>query len=428
MSMDIFDKCKTDAGYFGKFRKMGEKDLTRPTMDPLPGKTMQYNGNEVVMWSVNNYIGLAENEEVKAVAAEAVEEYGTSAPMGSRMMSGNTRYHQDLEARLAKWSQKEAAYLFNFGYMGVLGIVSSLCGPKDTVIVDRLAHACILDAASMAKAAGSTIRYFKHNNMKDLESVLKQVNEKREGGVIILIEGVYGMTGDLADLPGICELKEKYDARLFIDDAHGVGVVGESGRGAGDFFGVQDKIDLYFGTFAKAFASIGGFVAADQDVIDWIAFNSRTQVFAKSLPMVYVKALNKTLDFVIDGDDRRQKMWDNSNKLKDGLRDLGYYIGAGESPICSVFTPTGSDDVNGVGAQMVKYLRTKNIFVTAVVYPVIPPGLCMFRMIPTTSHTDAEINRTIEVFREMKKDLNLMDSVTEEDIKKINKVYRNIKD
>ena len=244
---------------------------------------------------------------------------------------------------------------------------------------------------------------------------------------MILIEGVYGMTGDLADLPGICELKEKYDARLFIDDAHGVGVIGEKGRGAGDFFGVQDKIDLYFGTFAKSFASIGGFVAADQDVVDWIAFNARTQVFAKSLPMVYVKTLDKTLDFIIDGDDRRKKMWDNSNKLKEGLKELGYYIGPGESPICSVFTPTGSDDVNGVGVKMVKYLRENKIFVTAVVYPVIPPGLCMFRMIPTTSHTDSEINRTIEVFAAMKKDLGLQDSVNDDDISKINKVYRNIK-
>ncbi|MBF9015784.1 MULTISPECIES: pyridoxal phosphate-dependent aminotransferase family protein [unclassified Oceanispirochaeta] len=427
MSVDIFDKCKTDAGYFGYYRKAGDRDLTRPTMDPMPGKTMQYNGEEVVMWSVNNYIGLAENEEIKAAAAEALQEFGTSSPMGSRMMSGNTQHHQDLEQRLADWSQKEAAYLFNFGYMGVLGIVSSLCGPKDTIVVDKLAHACILDAAGMAKASGATIRYFKHNNMKDLESVLKQVNAKREGGVMILIEGVYGMTGDLADLPGICELKEKYEARLFIDDAHGVGVIGEKGRGAGDFFGVQDKIDLYFGTFAKAFASIGGFVAADQDVVDWIAYNARTQVFAKSLPMVYVKTIDRALDFVIDGDDRRKKMWDNSNKLKAGLKELGYYIGPGESPICSVFTPTGSDDVNGVGVKMVKYLRENKIFVTAVVYPVIPPGLCMFRMIPTTSHTDVEINRTIEVFAAMKKDLGLQDSVNGEDISKINKVYRNIK-
>ena len=424
MSVDIFDKCKGDGGYFGKYRAAGDKDLTRPTMDPIPGKTMMYNNEEYVMWSVNNYIGLAENQEIKAAAAEALGIYGTSAPMGSRMMSGNTKHHQDLEKRLAEYSQKEAAYLFNFGYLGVLGIVSSLCGAKDTIVVDKLAHACILDAAMMAKAAGAKIRYFKHNNMEDLEQVLKSVNKDREGGVLILIEGVYGMTGDLADLPGICALKEKYEARLFIDDAHGIGVMGENGRGTGDFFGVQDKIDIYFGTFAKAFASIGGYCAADQDVIDWIAYNSRTQVFAKSLPMVYVKTLDKTLDFVIKGDDRRQSMWNNSKKLRDGLRELGYYIGTGESPICTVFTPTGSDDVNGVGVRMVKYLRENNIFVTAVVYPVVPPGLCMFRMIPTTSHADAEISRTIEVFAKMKTDLQLPESVTEDDIKKISKIYK----
>jgi len=422
---DIFDKVKTDGGYFGKFRVAGDTTFTRPVMDPKAGKRMFHKDEEYIMWSVNNYIGLAENEEVKAAALKAVEEYGTSCPMGSRMMSGTTEHHLALERRLAELAQKEAAFLFNYGYMGVLGVVSSLAGPGDTVVVDKLAHACILDAAGLAKATGANVRYFKHNDANDLDKVLQSVKKNSpDGGILVLTEGVYGMTGDLATLPAICEVKDKHGARLFIDDAHGIGTIGEKGRGAADFLGVQDKVDLYFGTFAKSFASIGGFVAGPQDVIDWISFNARTQVFAKSLPMVFVKALDKTLDLVLEGDDRRAKMWENSNKLKDGLRDLGYYIGSGESPICSVFTPTGSDDPNGVGAQMVKYLRDRKIFVTAVVYPVIPPGLCMFRMIPTTSHTDAEINETIEVFRQMKTDLNLTLPVTEDDEVKINRVFR----
>lgn len=422
---DIFDKCRTDGGYFGKFRQAGDMEFTRPIMDPIPGKRMKHTGNEYIMWSVNNYIGLAENQEIKAAAAAAVETYSTSAPMGSRMMSGNTEHHIALEKRLAEFTQKEAAFLFNFGYMGVIGIVSSLCGPKDTVVVDKLAHASILDAAGLAKAAGSTIRYFKHNDAKDLDKVLASIDKKNpDGGVLILTEGVYGMTGDLANLKEICEVKDKYGAKLFIDDAHGFGVVGENGRGAADLFGVQDKIDVYFGTFAKAFASIGGFCVGKKEVIDWIAFNARTQVFAKSLPMVYVKSLDKTLDLVIAGDDRRKTMWDNANKLRDGLRDLGFSIGVGGSPICSVFCPTGSDDANGEGAQMLMYLRKKGIFVTAVVYPVIPPGLCMFRMIPTTSHTDSEINETIQAFADMKKDLSLQLPCTPEDQEKMDKLFR----
>ena len=425
---DIFDKCKGDGGYFGAFRHMGENELTRPIMDPISGTKMIHNGEEHIMWSVNNYIGLANNEEVRAAALKAVEEFSTSNPMGSRMMSGNTPYHLALEKRFAEFAQKEAAFLFNFGYMAVLGIVSSLAGMGDTVVVDKLAHACILDAAGMAKAAGANLRYFKHNDAKDLDKVLESVNKTNpDGGVLVLTEGVYGMTGDLADLKSICEVKDKWGARLFIDDAHGIGVMGENGRGAADFFGVQDKIDIYFGTFAKAFASIGGFCACDKDVRDWIMFNARTQVFAKSLPMVYVKALDKTLDLVIERQDLRDKMWENSKKLQDGLRNEGFAIGPGDSPICSVFCPVGTekaDDAGGVGARMVQYLRAKKIFVTAVVYPVIPPGLCMFRMIPTAAHNDEEIQTTIEIFREMKNDLKLTLPCTPEDQAKIDKLYR----
>jgi glycine C-acetyltransferase len=425
---DIFDKCKGDGGYFGAFRHMGENELTRPVMGPLSGKRMMHNGEEHIMWSVNNYIGLANNEEVREAAMEAVKEFSISNPMGSRMMSGNTTHHLALEKRLAEFSQKEAAFLFNFGYMAVLGIVSSLAGMGDTVVVDKLAHASILDAAGMAKAAGANLRYFKHNDANDLDKVLASINKTHpDGGVLILTEGVYGMTGDLADLKGICEVKEKWGARLFIDDAHGLGVMGEKGRGAADFFGVQDKVDIYFGTFAKGFASIGGFCACNKDVRDWIMFNARTQVFAKSLPMVYVKSLDKTLDLVLERDDLRDKMWENSKKLQDGLRNEGYAIGPGDSPICSVFCPVGTekaDDAGGVGVKMVSFLRAKKIFVTAVVYPVIPPGLCMFRMIPTAAHTDAEINETIEAFRAMKSELNLTLPCTPEDQAKIDKLYR----
>jgi glycine C-acetyltransferase len=418
--MDIFDKCTTDGGYFGYLRAQGDHFFTRPTLNGLPGPRMEYSSKEMIMWSVNNYLGLANDEEVKKVAMETLEKYSVSAPMGSRMMSGNTDEHTALEGRLAAFEQKEDAILFNYGYMGVIGTIDSLTDSDDVIILDKLAHASIVDGTMASQAQ---IRVFRHNDMNSLELVLKHVNKNRKGGVLIVIEGTYGMTGDLAPLAEICELKEKYGARLFMDDAHGIGVMGKTGMGTGEYFGVQDKVDIYFGTFAKAFASIGGFSAARKDVVEWIKYNARTQVFAKSLPMVYVKSLGKTLDLITDGDERRKKLWDISGKLKDGLKKLGYYIGNGESPICSVFVPLGDGDVHQIGGGMVNYLRENGVFVSAVIYPVIPLGLCMFRMIPTTAHSDAEVDETIAVFKKMTGDLNLDLAMGEGDLKKIAKVY-----
>ena len=256
---DIFDKCRTDGGNFGIMRAQNDHYFTRPTLPPIADRIMEFQGKPTVMWSVNNYLGLANSEEVKQIALEAIEEYGVSSPMGSRMMTGNSPYHQHLEERLAEFAQKEAAFLFNYGYLGVLGTIQSIVGPDDVIVMDKLAHACIVDGAFMSQGQ---VRVFKHNNAENLEAVLKHVNRSRKGGVIILIEGVYGMTGDLAILPEIVSLARKYDARLFVDDAHGWGVMGDHGRGTADHLGVQDGVDIYFGTFAKAFASIGGFSAS----------------------------------------------------------------------------------------------------------------------------------------------------------------------
>lgn len=416
--IDLFEKCHGDGGYFGEFRKNDPLGVTRPILDDIPGPKMTYEGKEYVMWSVNNYLGLAGEESIQAAARSALETHSVSAPMGSRMMSGNTNEHIKLERAFAEQQDKESAILFNYGYMGVLGTISALAGPEDTIVVDKLAHACILDAAFLSRAK---LRFFNHNDMNDLESVLKSVNKNRQGGLLIAIEGVYGMTGDLANLKDICVLKEKYNARLFVDDAHGVGVMGKYGRGAADHMGVQSKVDIQLGTFAKAFASIGGFAAADQAVCDWIAFNARTQVFAKSLPMVYVKALQRTLQMIIEGDDRRAKMWENSKLLKDGLRDLGYTLGFGESPLCAVYASTKRG--NELGAQMLGYLRQRGIFVTGVIYPVIPPGLVMFRMIPTASHDRSHVEETLNIFADMQKDLK-MDPIEDVELAKIKKLYR----
>lgn len=419
--MDLFDKCKTDQGYFGKLRASGDDYFTMPVIDSKPGPEMEYKGEKKIMWSVNSYLGLAGNEEIRQIALDTVKEWSISAPMGSRMMSGNTSEHIELEKELADFSQKEDSILFNYGYLGVMGTIASLTGPDDIIIMDKLAHASIVDGVLLAPAP---FRVFKHNDMNSLEIVLKRVNKERKGGILIVSEGTYGMTGDLAKLDEMCELKEKYDARIFVDDAHGIGTMGKNGRGTADHFGVQDKIDLYFGTFAKSFASIGGFTAADRDVVRWIRYNARTQVFAKSLPMVYVKTLRKALQFVREGDDRRKRMWDISKKLRNGLRELGYYIGEGESPICAVFAPIGAEEIEAVGARLVGYLRKeKNIFTTAVIYPVIPLGLLMFRIIPTAAHSDEDVELTIKGFKELRDEMKLDLTMTEEDRKKIDKVY-----
>jgi glycine C-acetyltransferase len=399
--MDLFDKCHTDGGYFGQFRTKEDHYFTRPILDPIPGKEMIFHGQKVIQWSINNYLGLAENKEIKTLAVEAAKKYGTSAPMGARMMTGNTEHHIALEKKFADFLQKEDAVLFNYGYLGVIGTITSLVDANDTIIVDKLSHASMLDGVFMAQGK---FRVYRHNDMDSLEAHLKHVNKDRKGGILIVTEGVFGMRGDIADLPAICALKEKYEARVFVDDAHGFGVMGENGRGSGEYFGVHDKLDIYFGTFAKAFAAIGGVSATYKPVAEWIRYNARTQVFAKSLPMIYVEVLSKTLDIIRDDKERRKKMWDNAAKLKNGLKALGYEVGDVLSPLISVYVPAG--DIN-LAMAIIKSLRDLGIFITGVTYPVVPRGIILFRMVPTASHTDEDIESTIRAFRKVRDDLKL---------------------
>jgi glycine C-acetyltransferase len=399
--MDLFDKCHTDGGYFGQFRVKEDHYFTRPVLDPIPGKEMIFHGQKVIQWSINNYLGLAENKEIKTLAVEAAKKYGTSAPMGARMMTGNTEHHIALEKKFADFLQKEDAVLFNYGYLGVIGTITSLVDANDTIIVDKLSHASMLDGVFMAQGK---FRVYRHNDMDSLEAHLKHVNKDRKGGILIVTEGVFGMRGDIADLPAICALKEKYEARVFVDDAHGFGVMGENGRGSGEYFGVHDKLDIYFGTFAKAFAAIGGVSATYKPVAEWIRYNARTQVFAKSLPMIYVEVLSKTLDIIRDDKERRKKMWDNAAKLKNGLKALGYEVGDVLSPLISVYVPAG--DIN-LAMAIIKSLRDLGIFITGVTYPVVPRGIILFRMVPTASHTDEDIESTIRAFRKVRDDLKL---------------------
>jgi glycine C-acetyltransferase len=398
---DIFDKCQTDGGYFGPFRVRGDHYFSRPVLDPIPGHEMMFQGRKVIQWSINNYLGLAENEEIKALAVEAAKRYGASAPMGARMMTGNTEAHIALEKKFAEFLQKEDAVLFNYGYLGVIGTIASIVDANDTIIVDKLSHASMLDGVFVSQAK---FRVYRHNDMESLEAHLKHINKARKGGVMIVTEGVFGMRGDIADLPSICALKEKYEARLYIDDAHGFGVMGETGRGSGEYFGVHDKIDIFFGTFAKAFAAIGGVTATTKSAAEWIRYNARTQVFAKSLPMIYVEVLSKTLDIIAHDVERRKRMWSNAAKIKSGLAGLGFEIGDVPSPLCAVYVPAG--DVN-LGMAIIKGLRDQGVFITGVMYPVVPKGIILFRMVPTASHTDDDIARTVAAFKNVRDALKL---------------------
>jgi glycine C-acetyltransferase len=402
--VDLFDKCRGEGGYFGAFRVKDDMYYSRPVLEGTPGPRMTFQGKEVVVWAINNYLGMAGNAEVKKAAAASLERWGTYTPMGSLMLTGNTEAHMRLERLLSEFVGKQAANLFNYGYLGVIGTISALVGPEDVIVMDRLSHASIVDGVVLA-SAGRRFRPFKHNDLDNLEFHLKGANRDRKGGILIVTEGVYGMRGDLADLPGICALKEKYGARLFVDDAHGFGVVGENGRGIGEHFGVQERIDLYFSTFAKSFAAIGGFTAGEEEPIRYIKYNARTNVFAKSLPMVFVDAIATSLEVIKSRPELRRRMWRISERLQKGLTDLGYDIGDTKTPITPVYVPAG--DVQTAMA-MIRMLREEyGIFVSGVMYPVVPPGVVMFRMIPTASHTEEDVDRTLSGFKSMRDRLKL---------------------
>ncbi len=394
--MDVFEKCYSDGGYLGMLRVAKDKYFSRPLLSHYPGTEMEFNGIKTIIWSINNYLGLARNEEIKKVSVEASQEYGASAPMGSRMLTGNTTLHEDLEKKLADFEEKESAILFNYGYLGVLGTLSAIVHRSDTIVIDKLSHACMIDGTFLA---GGKYRFYKHNDMNDLEKQLKSARKLSKGGILVVTEGVFGMRGDLANLPEICELKDTYRARLFVDDAHGCGVMGPNGKGTSDHFGVMDRVDLYFSTFAKSFAAIGGFTAGQEGVIQYIRYNARTQIFAKSLPMIYVKTVDKTLDMIKNNPMHRERLWEVATKLQDGLRGLGFNIGDTASPITPVYVPAEPE----VAKNIIVYLREKKgVFVSGVMYPVVPKGIILLRMIPTASHTDEQIEKTLDAFKALR--------------------------
>jgi glycine C-acetyltransferase len=395
--VDIFERITKNRGPIGQYQKAGHGYFAFPKLEGEINAHMKFRGKEVLTWSLNNYLGLANHPEVRKIDAAAAAEYGMAYPMGARMMSGQTRKHEELERELASFVQKEDAFLLNYGYQGMASIIDSLTTRNDVIVYDSEAHACILDGMRMSLAK----RYvFPHNNMENLEKQLERAEKRADqqgGGVLVISEGVFGMAGDLGNLKAICELKNKYNFRLLVDDAHGFGTMGATGMGTGEHYGVQDKIDLYFSTFAKAMAGIGGFVASSTDVVDYLRYNMRSQTYAKSLPMPMVIGALKRLEMLKSMPVLRENLWNVVNALQSGLKEAGFNIGATESPVTPVYMAGGIIEATNL---ILDLRENYNIFCSVVIYPVVPKGDILLRLIPTSTHSLEDVQDTIFAFTE----------------------------
>jgi len=383
----------------GQFSEIGHGYLTYPKLEGEIDAHMKFRGKDVLTWSLNSYLGLANHPEIRKVDAEAAAQFGLAAPMGSRMMTGNTDYHEEFERQAADYMQKEAAFVLNYGYQGCASIVQALTDRKDIIVYDQLSHACIMDGMSMSMAK----RYvFAHNNMEQLEDRLKKAKryvEQTGGGILIITEGVFGMRGDLGQLDEIVALKEKYNARLFVDDAHGFGVMGPTGIGTGEYFGVQDKIDVLFNTFAKSMAGFGAFVCGDKHVIRYLKYNMRSQIYAKSLCMPMVIGAIKRLDMIRNRPELREKLWTIVNKLQNGLKTRGFDIGNTKAPV----TPVNLKGNLAEAIAIISDLReSHDMFVSGVIYPVIERGIIILRLIPTAMHSEEDVEYTLKVFEKLR--------------------------
>ncbi|MFC4097781.1 aminotransferase class I/II-fold pyridoxal phosphate-dependent enzyme [Euzebyella saccharophila] len=392
---DLFDRILENKGPLGKWASQAEGYFVFPKLEGPISNRMKFQGKDVITWSINDYLGLANLPEVKKIDGEAAAEYGAAYPMGARMMSGHTDYHEQLQDELADFVQKESAYLLNFGYQGMVSTIDALVSKDDIIVYDVDSHACIIDGVRLHMGKRFT---FKHNDIQSLEKNLERATKMAEqtgGGILVISEGVFGMRGEQGKLKEIVELKKKFKFRLFVDDAHGFGTLGKTGAGAGEEQGVQDEIDVYFATFAKSMASIGAFIAADKEIIDYLKYNLRSQMFAKSLPMIYVKGALKRLDMLRTMPELKAKLWENVNALQNGLTSRGFNIGDTNSCVTPVYLNGSIPEA----MALVKDLRENHgIFCSIVVYPVIPKGLILLRMIPTATHTMEDIEATLEAF------------------------------
>tara|TARA_B100000768_G_scaffold133935_1_gene124713 strand:+ start:1069 stop:2322 length:1254 start_codon:yes stop_codon:yes gene_type:complete len=415
---DLFERMYKDKGPLGKWASIAEGYFAFPKLEGPISNRMKFQGKEVITWSVNDYLGLANHPEVRKVDAKAALEYGSAYPMGARLMSGHTDLHDKLQIELAKFVDKESAYLLNFGYQGIMSTIDSLVSKNDIIVYDVDSHACIVDGVRLHMGKRFT---YKHNDIESLEKNLGRATKMAEttgGGILVISEGVFGMRGEQGKLKEITDLKGKFNFRLLVDDAHGFGTLGKTGAGAGEEQGVQDKIDVYFATFAKSLASTGAFIAADKEIIDFLKYNLRSQVFAKSLQMQLVVGALKRLEIIKTQPEIKQKLWTNVVELQSGLKDRGFDLGSTQSCVTPVY-------LNGTVPEafaLVKDLRENyGIFCSTVIYPVIPKGLILLRLIPTATHNSNDIQVTLDafsairerlisgVYKELSKDLPTMD-------------------
>lgn len=399
---DLFDRILDNKGPLGKWADQAEGYFVFPKLEGPISNRMKFHGKEVITWSVNDYLGLANHPEIREIDAQAASEYGSAYPMGARMMSGHTQLHEQLENELAAFVEKESAYLLNFGYQGILSTIDTLVSKNDVIVYDVDAHACIIDGVRLHLGKRFT---YKHNDVESLEKNLiraTKVAEQTGGGILVISEGVFGMRGEQGRLKDIAALKTKYNFRFLVDDAHGFGTLGKNGAGAGVEQGVQDDIDVYFATFAKSMASTGAFIAADREIINFLKYNMRSQMFAKSLQMVLVKGALKRLDMLRNNPEIKDKLWENVDALQSGLRERGFDIGSTQSCVTPVYLKGSIPEA----MVLVRDLRENfGIFCSIVVYPVIPKGLILLRLIPTSSHNLEDVSITLDAFSSIRERL-----------------------
>ncbi len=402
MVKDLFERIQHNKGPLGKWASQAEGYYVFPKLEGELGPRMMFHGREILNWSINDYLGLANHPDVRKTDAEAALQYGAAYPMGARMMSGHTTLHEQLQNELAAFVHKEAAYLLNFGYQGMVSIIDALVTKNDVIVYDVDSHACIIDGVRLHMGKRFT---YKHNDVESIEKNLQRATKMAEengGGILLITEGVFGMRGQQGKLREIVEMKQKYNFRLLVDDAHGFGTLGKTGAGAGEEQGCQDGIDVYFSTFAKSMASIGAFVAADKDIIDYLKYNLRSQMFAKSLPMIFTVGALKRLEMLRSMPELKDKLWENVNYLQNGLKERGFNIGDTNTCVTPVYLEGSIPEA----MVMVNDLRENyHIFLSIVVYPVIPKGIILLRMIPTASHTISDIDETLAAFEAIREKL-----------------------
>ncbi|MFB9843255.1 aminotransferase class I/II-fold pyridoxal phosphate-dependent enzyme [Mucilaginibacter ginsenosidivorans] len=397
--MDLFDKIsKTMGGPLGQHQKWSHGYFSYPKLEGEIGPHMQFNGKEHLVWSLNNYLGLANHPEVREADAKAAADYGLAYPMGARMMSGNSIHHEELENDLAAFVGKEDAYLLNYGYQGMVSIIDSLVDRNDVIVYDAESHACIIDGLRMHM--GKRFVY-QHNDMESCEKQLERATkwaEQTDGGILLITEGVFGMSGAQGKLKEVVELKKKFNFRILVDDAHGFGTMGKTGAGTHEEQDCVDGIDVYFGTFAKSMAGIGAFVAGDKEVIGYLRYNMRSQIFAKALPMPMVLGLKKRFELLKSKPELREKLWEITNALQAGLRERGFNLGVTNTMVTPVFL---EGDLYEATALTRDFREHYGIFCSIVIYPVIPKGLILLRLIPTAAHSMEDVQRTLDAYSEM---------------------------